>query len=336
MAKHLDLAGRSDIPVGAGQNFPPYNQRGGVCAVPGLVGFALESVCSDVDLPIHENGTEAMAKMIMESGRNDWWYIVVTGQSTLKALIDSYPLAASKIDTLIVMGGDWCSGFEPYPDVLSPVDETNIACDPTAANHILDASISPFSHIYYVPVVLADKIAGKEYMKIVDAAKSGRNAGAAATMEFYYAWSAAGRANSSLLVHLEAEEYDPETESVPQFDACAVMLALELLDDKKCEDRIELFKFRAVHFYEAGEGVPYPGKPRTGFSLHADEEIADLPDQCPSLTPFTFEPENTTETELPVLVALGYKSTKAKTSFFADMAARMSGELPTCKSQRST
>lgn len=336
VAKHLDLAGRSDIPVGAGQQFPPYKQRGGVCAVPGLVGFALESVCSDIDLPIHENGTEAIAKMIMESGRNDWWYIVVTGQSTLKALVDSYPVAASKIDTLIVMGGDWCSGFEPYPDVLSPVDETNIACDPAAANDVLDASVSPFSHIYYVPVVMADTIAGKDYMKIVDAAESGTNAGAAATMDFYRAWTKAGRANSSLLIHLEAEEYDPEKESVPQFDSCAVMLALELLDDENCEDRVELFKFHGVHFYEAGEGVTYPGTPRTAFSLHTGEEIPDLPDQCPSLTPFTFELEDTTEKELPVMVALGYKSVEAKNHFFADMAARMAGEQPNCSSNRST
>lgn len=251
VAKHLDLAGRSDIPVGAGASFPPYEQRGGVCAVPGLVGFALESVCSDVDLPIHENGIEAMVKMIMESGRDDWWYIVVGEQSTVKTLVKSYPEAANKIDTLIIMGGDWCAGYEPYPDVLAPVDETNIACDPAAANDILDASISPFNHIYYVPVVMADEIGGADYMKIVEAAESEANVGAAAMLDFYRAWSEPGRADPSLLIHLEAMEYDPETESVPQFDPCAVMLALELLATEDCEDRVELFKFHAVHFYEA-------------------------------------------------------------------------------------
>lgn len=333
VAKHLDLARRSDIPVGAGAPFPPYKQRGGVCAVPGFMGFALKSVCSNVDLPILENGIEAMVKMIMESDRDDWWYIVTTGQSTVKTLVKSYPEAAKKIDTLIVMGGDWCSGFEPYPEVFSPVDETNISCDPAAANDILDGSISPFNHIYYVPVVMADKIGGEDYMKIVKAADSGANVGAAATMEFYRAWSEAGRANSSSLVYLEAMEYDPETESVPQFDPCAVMLALELLDDEECEDRVELFKFHAVHFYEAGEGVKFPGKPRTAFSLHVGEKIADLPEQCPSLTPFTFDPKDTPEKELSVKVALGYKSPAAKDRFYADMAARMAGERPSCCSK---
>jgi hypothetical protein len=47
-----------------------------------------------------------MANMITESGRDDWWYIVVGGQTCLKALIENYPEAASKIDTLIVMAGN--------------------------------------------------------------------------------------------------------------------------------------------------------------------------------------------------------------------------------------
>lgn len=36
-AEQLNLANRSDIPVGIGATFPDYSMRGGVCAVPGLI-----------------------------------------------------------------------------------------------------------------------------------------------------------------------------------------------------------------------------------------------------------------------------------------------------------
>ena len=75
VAKHLDLAGRPDIPVAIGSEFPPYEERGSVCGIPGLIGFALEEECKDVDLPLVENGLEAMVEMIMDSGRDDWWYV---------------------------------------------------------------------------------------------------------------------------------------------------------------------------------------------------------------------------------------------------------------------
>lgn len=157
---------------------------------------------------------------------------MVGGQSSVQALlVEMYPAAADKISTLIVMGGNWCSDFQPYPDVDAPTDETNIACDPGAANFVLDSTYSPFDKIYYVPVVVADEIGGEDYMKFVAAANSGE-VGAAATLEFYKARSEAERADPSLLIYLEAMTYDTETESTPQFDACAVMLALELLDDK--------------------------------------------------------------------------------------------------------
>jgi hypothetical protein len=69
--KHLDLAGRSDIPVAIGSEFPDYSLRSGVCGIPGLVGFALQAECEDVDLPLLENGVEVMVEVIMESSRDD-------------------------------------------------------------------------------------------------------------------------------------------------------------------------------------------------------------------------------------------------------------------------
>jgi inosine-uridine nucleoside N-ribohydrolase len=329
VAKHLDIAG-ADIPVMVGSTFPPYDERGSVCGIPGLVGFALEEECADVKLPLIKNGLKAMVEKIMDSGRDDWWYIVVGGQTTLKDLILDFPEAASKIDTLIVMAGNWCGGFEPYPDVMAPTDETNIGCDPAAANIVLDRRVSPIRNVYYVPVEVADEIGGSDYRKFVSSANSGSNPGAAATLGFYRAWSAAARADPDVLVHAEAMTYDPETESTPQFDACAVMLALELLDDKRCDNRLPIFDFDAVHFLEAGEGVAFPESPRPAFSLHTGEDFGGLPRQCPVLTNYTFSKEDTPERETPVKITLGFKSRMAKESFYASMAARMAGDVSEC------
>lgn len=330
-AKHLDLANRNDIPVGIGAEFPGYAQRGGVCSIPGLLGFALEERCSEgSDQPVDADGLAAVADLLENSDRDDWWYIVVGAQSTLKKLVEDYPEAADKISTLIVMGGNWCADFQPYPDVVAPTDETNIACDPAAANALVDSNFSPFDKIYYVPVAVADEIGGEDYIKIVEAANSGADLGAAATLDFYKAWSTAGRADPDLLIHLEALTYDPETESTPQFDACAIMLAIELLDDESCEDRLTLFDFDAVHFLEAGDDglQPFPQAPRSAFSLvpeSLDIKDSELPDQCPSLTEFSFDPADTPEEDMPVTVALGFTSQEAKDSFYAEMAERMAG-----------
>jgi inosine-uridine nucleoside N-ribohydrolase len=94
-----------DIPVGIGRELPPYEQRASVCGIPGLVGFALEGECSDVDADLIPDGVAAMAEMIMVSDRDDWWYIAIGGQTSLMALIVEYPEAAARIETLIVMGG---------------------------------------------------------------------------------------------------------------------------------------------------------------------------------------------------------------------------------------
>jgi inosine-uridine nucleoside N-ribohydrolase len=333
VAKHLDLSGKSDVPTAIGSKLPPYAERGSVCAIEGLIGFALESECLDVDLPLIDNGVEYMANMILESGLDDWWYIAVGGQTSLKSLIENYPEAASKIDTLIIMGGNWCSDFEPYPDVMAPTDETNIGCDPAAANYVLDGNNNQFTNVYFVPVVVADEIGGEDYSRIVEAANSGESASAAATLEFYKKWSEAGRADANLLIHLEAMTYDPEMESTPQFDACAIMLALELLgDDDACEDRLSVFEFNAVHFLEAGDDglAAFPAGPRSAFSLHGGGQDFELPEQCPALTVHTFDEAETPEAEYPVKVALGFTSAEAKAAFYSDMATRMAGDIPSC------
>jgi len=332
VGKHLRSADYGNVPVGIGAELPPFGQRAGICDREGFLGFSLEEKCREgVDVSVDEDGISSVASLLEGSDRDDWWYIVVGGQTSLKKLVDDYPDAADKISTLIIMGGNWCSGFDPYPDVAAPTDETNISCDPAAANFILDKSSTNFEKVYYVPVVVADAIAGKDYIKIVEAGDSGADVGAAATIDFYKAWSAAARMDPDILVHAEAMQYDPETESTPQFDACAVMLALELLQDDSCEDRMSLYTFNSgVHFSERGDPglFEFPDTPRAGFSYVAEQQgndISALPDQCPYLTDITFDPSETPEDEMPVTVALGYKSAEAKASFYTEMAERMAG-----------
>ncbi len=260
------------------------------------------------------------------SARDDWWYIVVVGgQTSLRKLVEEYPSAAAKMSTLIVMGGNWCSDFEPYPGVMAPVDETNIACDPAAANMLVDNDFSPFSKVYYVPVVVADEIGGDDYMKIVQAANSGASPNSAAVLDFYRAWSLAGRADSTLLIHEEAKAYDPETESTPQFDACAVMLAIDLLDNESCDDQLSLFEFDAIHFLEVGdEGIAdFPDQPRAAFSLVSQnfDITTELPNQCPAITEFTFDPAETVEDDMPVVAPLGFVNQDAN----GEMAERIAG-----------
>jgi hypothetical protein len=223
-------------------------------------------------------------------------------------------------------------GFDPYPDVSAPTDETNIACDIGAANFVQDMTVSPFDRIVYVPVEMADEIGGDDYIKIVQAGESGANLGAKATIDFYRSWSAAGRADENLLIHLEALAYDPETESTPQFDPCAIMVAMQLLDDDSCEDRASIIDVPGgVKFLEAGKGASFPDSPRSGFSLLPEGfDVAMLPMECPALTPYRFDPSATEAKEMPVSIAFGYTSPEAKASFYAEMASRMAGETITC------
>ena len=103
---------------------------------------------------------------------------------------------------------------------------------------------------------MADEIGGEDYAIFVDAATGGAQPAAAATLAWYKIWSEVSRADSTLLVHAEAMAYDPDTESTPQFDPVAVMLALELLsEDCTGQERITLFEMDAIHFYETGEGM---------------------------------------------------------------------------------
>jgi hypothetical protein len=198
----------------------------------------------------------------------------------------------------------------------------------------LDANNTQFNNVYYVPVEVAGEIGGGDYVIFVEAAESGEEPVAAATLDFYKFWSEASRADENLLVHLEAMTYDPATESTPQFDAMAVMLMLELLSPDLCgiDGRIAHYQFEAVHFYEnTDEGLqPFPEAPRSAFSVYSGAPPENLPEQCPSITEFTFDPDMTPEMEYPIRIALGFYSQADKDAVFADMAKRLAGEITLC------
>jgi Inosine-uridine preferring nucleoside hydrolase len=119
VAKHLKLSDKLDIPVLIGDELPSYDKRGGVCAIPNLIGFPLADTCDDGEYypSIQNDGVKYLRRMIRDSKRDDWWYIAVGGQTSLKKLITKYPNAAKKINTIVIMGGNWCTGFQPYPGV---------------------------------------------------------------------------------------------------------------------------------------------------------------------------------------------------------------------------
>ena len=77
--------------------------------------------------------------------------------------------------------------------------------------------------------------------------------------------------------------------------------------------------------------APFPDTPRAAFSLHTGNiDISQLPEQCPNITEFTFDPNDTPELEYPIRVALGYTSMEAKAAVYSDMARRMAGQRTLC------
>lgn len=79
-----------DVPVAIGETLPPYSERGTVCGIPGLIGFALYDTCAKANPKLPKpipNGVEYAASMMIESDRSDWTYIAIGGQTSLQKLI---------------------------------------------------------------------------------------------------------------------------------------------------------------------------------------------------------------------------------------------------------
>ncbi len=360
-----------DVPVAIGETLPPYSERGTVCGIPGLIGFALYDTCAKANPELPKpiaNGVEYAASMMIESDRSDWTYIAIGGQTSLQKLIRDYPDAISKIENLVVMGGNWCTGFDAYPDVPTPTAETNIGCDMAAANFVLEAAANAkhagqyFPAIQYVPIVTVNVLSGDDYALITDAASHSNNnpyynQAAHATIDFYNAWSANARANKALLIHKEAMTFDPSYESTPQFDAVAVLVAMDIVRGASSA-RVAQHEFaNGVHFvtnqeYEVAENHPefFRGKPApAAYSLWSGSE-ASLDDKlkqnnpisgrCAGLTPYQYDPKmvppslsNKTGVQSPpaapvaIQAALGFHSKESEKDFFHEMALRISGRF---------
>lgn len=363
-----------EVTIAIGEALPPYSERGTVCGIPGLVGFALYETCaanpSQILPPPIPNGVEHAATMITESDRTDWTYIAVGGQTSLQKLIRDYPEAIDKIQNLVVMGGNWCTGFDAYPDVPTPTAETNIGCDMVAANFVLDAAAKAnqqgryFPAIQYVPIVTVNVLSGDDYSLITDAASPHNdnphyNQAAHATIDFYHAWSANARANNSLLIHKEAMTFDPFTESTPQFDAVAVLVAMDIARGVP-SSRVAQHEFaNGVHFVtnqeaELAEDHPefFKGNPApAAYSLWAGDEDslnpklnsdAPISGRCEGLTPHLYDPSipsPSLSTDVPpappvsIQAALGFHSQEAEEDFFHEMALRISGRYVPVESQ---
>jgi len=378
-----ELGFHFDIPVAIGETLPPYSERGTVCGIPGLIGFALYDTCAersgDLPPPI-PNGVEHVAKMLEESDRTDWIYIAIGGQTSLQKLIREYPEALSKIQNLVVMGGNWCTGFEAYPDVPSPTAETNIGCDMAAANFVLEAAAEAIQHkihfptIYYVPIATVNVLSGDDYSLITDAASPANNnphysKAANVTIDFYNAWSAAARSNPGLLVHKEATTFDPSSESTPQFDAVAVLVAMDIARGASGA-RVAQHEFaNGVHFVTNDEAAGaaehrafFRGEPApAAYSLWSGDEAflngkvggrnnhqgVPISKRCQDLTPHHFDPSvappfssssenggrSSPTPPVGIQAALGFVSDDTEKDFFHEMALRISGRVPHALSQ---
>ena len=58
MAAQLELSEKSNVPVAIGSSFPPYEERGSVCAIPGILGFAMEPQCQEYNGTLIDNGVD--------------------------------------------------------------------------------------------------------------------------------------------------------------------------------------------------------------------------------------------------------------------------------------
>mmetsp|Transcript_6936 Transcript_6936/g.16700 ORF Transcript_6936/g.16700 Transcript_6936/m.16700 type:complete len:537 (+) Transcript_6936:66-1676(+) len=315
--------GGRHVPVAIGETLPPHSERGAVCGVPGLVGFALRETCASPSPrhpPVIPNGVEHVARMLGESDRTDWTYIAVGGQTSLQRLVRDFPGVLPKIRNLVIMGGNFCTGFDAYPDVPTPTAETNIGCDMKAANFVLEsaAAIKGFPAVHYVPIVTVNVLDGDDYSLITDAASPSHphhSPAANATIDFYHAWSRSARSDPGLLVHKEAMTFDPAKESVPQFDAVAVLVAMDIARGAS-DKRVAQYAFaNGVHFVtneEAAAAVANPGffrgkPPKAAYSVWsgdeaslrdtagggaaADDDKKAISGRCDDLTPFHFDPD---------------------------------------------
>lgn len=239
MAQHLSKAGVSDrtkVFIGMDIHDAPF--RAGIWIPEDLVGFPLRDKCQATGQLATTSllGIEDLADMLEQSERDDWVYIAVGGLTTVHTLAMDYPKAMQKVKDMIVMAANICGEKEIYDRVWAPVQETNVACDPTAANFVFSED-GPGDTLYVMPVGPGqDTIDGEPYQQIVKAHASGTCPGAEALLEFYFAWSEAARADDTILTHQEAMDYDPNVSSALRYDPTCIMMASQIFTTEDTSD----------------------------------------------------------------------------------------------------
>jgi len=197
VAKLLEIAGRTDIPIGIGIPWPeaPSSQALWV------QGYNLASYPGT----IRENGVEAIVETIM--GSPELITLVCIGPvPNIKAALEREPRIAERARFVGMQGSLW-RGYDGSPH---PVAEYNVARDPEACQAAFGASwevtITPLDTCGIV------RLRGKKYETIRDC----ENPLVQALMENYRIWVQ----NSEW-----ARGFDPDKESSVLFDTVAVYLA---------------------------------------------------------------------------------------------------------------
>jgi inosine-uridine nucleoside N-ribohydrolase len=373
VARHWSLSGTDlAIPILAGSRYPTYTERGGKCAVPGSLPVPLLSECqlpsstqssfnssnvttSDFSTNSNNNVSliqDALVDMLMSSDRDDWVYIVSAGQTTLRDLIERYPGAASKIQSLVIQGGQFCN-------VGGAEDTTQVSCDPRAANTVLDASHNPIANIYYIPVHMAD------IMTPVDAAQlftaSAIDPIVRSTLHMYRAWlngieatndRVASQSSSNNSTHTTNSSNASTTaedlmttittlDSIPLYHAAAVLVAWQIIH-ADCPAVMSTaspswYPLTRVQFVEAVTDVstatpriaaPSNSSLPIGTALHdGGEYISSLPFDCPTLTSPSWggESANRHPFTLPVHMSLGFSDASVRSDWYHQVAAGMAG-----------
>jgi hypothetical protein len=100
MTRQLALSEKFEVPVAVavGAPFPAIKKIGGACGIPGALRYIVEeeSPMPILTKAVINNDVKYMANMIMESGIDNWWYLVIGGRSSLKSLIKLYPDTLAK------------------------------------------------------------------------------------------------------------------------------------------------------------------------------------------------------------------------------------------------
>lgn len=136
----LHAAGRTDIPVGVGQQHavgptPELLRASFIHGFDGLGDCALGPDLPDEDIPAALGVTVGTADELLNRFADGATIVTLGPLSTIAAALERNPEIASRSRRLVVMGGAFASPGNAYPAA-----EANIVHDPVAAQRVLEAA----------------------------------------------------------------------------------------------------------------------------------------------------------------------------------------------------